>query len=99
MASSITDRLRYPLFSSPDGNASRMDHSLLRRLTSLHTKCFEHGIGRIGIKTRLKLGKEFSRNCGNIAYAGHREENTAGPATDSHLKLLGEILDGDNVAA
>ena len=68
-------------------------------LRSLHTKRFEHGIRRIRIKTRLKLGKEFPWNSGDIAHTCHREKNTAGARIKSYLKRLGEILDGDDVAA
>lgn len=65
--------------------ASR-DPRLILGLTSLHTKCFEHSIGRVGIETGLKLCKEFSRNRGDIAHASHRKENASSTRIKGHLK-------------
>jgi hypothetical protein len=65
----------------------------------LYPQRLERGVSGVGIETGLELGEKFTGDGGDVADAGHREQDAFGTGIEGDLEGLGEVLDGYDVAA
>ena len=65
----------------------------------LHPQRLEHRIHRIREKRCLELREKLPGDAGDVADAGHGQQDAFGPRVEGNLQALGQVLHRDDAAA